>query len=220
MRRLNDHDLKWAVRRLPYDVRKLMITHGMKVMLAGGYIRSIIANEPINDIDLFGPSKDYAEACAKELAGEHGRLHTTQYAISVSTMKPMVQFIHRWTYEEPRALIESFDFTIASAAMWWSFEEQQWKSLCDESFYEDLAAKRLVYRRPERNEDAGGSFLRVLKFYQKGYRIPLDSLAAVIERLDRGVDRQKGDTREFYEKVIHGLLREVDPNTPMEGFPH
>ena len=84
-----------------------------------------------------------------------------------------------------------------------------------------MAAKRLVYLSPVRSEDAGGSILRVLKFYKRGYNIPLDSLAAVIGRLNSGVDHRAthGDPAQ-YEKVILGLLREVDPNTPMEGFPH
>lgn len=220
MRQLNEHDLKWAVRRLPKNVRDLLVDHGQKLMLAGGYIRSVIMNEEVKDIDLFGPSKGYSEACAKALAGD-GKIYESQYAFSVYT-KPMTQFIHRWSYEEPEVLIESFDFTIASAALWYCRVNQVWKSLCDDSYYEDLAAKRLVYRNPIRNEDAGGSILRVLKFYQRGYRIPLDSFAAVIERLDRGVSLEECDGRDRskYAKVICGLLREVDPNTPMEGFPH
>ena len=48
----------------------------------------------------------------------------------------------------------------------------EYVGLCNIRFYPDLAARRLVYTSPLRNEDAGGSILRVLKFYQRGYRIP------------------------------------------------
>jgi hypothetical protein len=131
---------------------------------------------------------------------------------------PPVQIIHRWTYERPEDLIESFDFTVAKSVVW--FDGKEWKSLTHDDFYADLAAKRLVYTKPQRNEDAGGSLLRVLKFYQKGYRIPLDSMAAVVARLVMGVDMTKldgvsaqlGSTKEETLGVIlSSLLYEVDP---------
>jgi hypothetical protein len=138
--------------------------------------------------------------------------------------------------------MESFDFTIAMAGFWWNptGEEEtyiensevktrpagRWDSICDEHFYEDLAAKRLRYTCPQRNEDAGGSMLRVLKFYQRGYRIPLDSLGAVISRLVMGVDQNaivdgaEETIERQWAKVLTGLLREVDPNVDPEHIAH
>ena len=58
--------------------------------------------------------------------------------------------------------------------------------------------------------------LRVLKFYQKGYRIPLDSLGRVIGRLVLGTEPPE-DTLSRLAKEAHlgevltTLLREVDP---------
>jgi hypothetical protein len=77
-----------------------------------------------------------------------------------------------------------------------------------------LAAKRLVYRSPIRNEDAGGSMLRVLKYYQKGYRIPLNSLGSVIARIVKAIDFEKVDAKNEFQvgKIVTGLLREVDPD--------
>jgi hypothetical protein len=70
--------------------------------------------------------------------------------------------------------------------------------------------------RPNELSLAGGSILRVLKFYQRGYRIPLDSLGAVIARLMKPVDFDKiigrTDQEDQLAKVLTGLLREVDPN--------
>lgn len=63
--------------------------------------------------------------------------------------------------------------------------------------------------------------LRVLKYYQRGYRITIDSLAAVITRLSAGVDYstkgivdvKTGDLdAPYFHKIISGLLHEVDPN--------
>ena len=138
--------------------------------------------------------------------------------------------------------MQSFDFTIARAAIWWAStgtlvdnvaktETPQgvWRSTCDERFYPDLAARRLVYCSPVRIEEAGGSLLRVLKFYQRGYNIPMDSLGAVLARITDSIDFRKieagGDLEPAREeerlaKVITGLLREVDPLIDPDHISH
>ena len=216
---LNRMDLAWAVRRLPAPIRDLLKAHGPKVFMAGGYLRAIVSGEKVSDLDLFAPSKDYAEACAKELAGD-GKPHETDNAFTVRTKPYVTQFIHRWTFTDPKDAIASFDFTIAQAAIWWT--EEGWRSCCAPGFYADLAAKRLVYTAPARNEDAGGSMLRVLKFYQRGYRIPLDSLGAVIARLALGVERinKAASSEAWLAKIITGLLREVDPLIDPDHIAH
>ena len=235
MRELNIHDLNWAVRLLPVLVRNQMLKYGPRLVLGGGYIRSTVSGEKPNDLDLFTQSEDDAKLFAKELASEakKGDPHETGNALSVKlSPRHFVQYIHRWTFPTPADLIQSFDFTIACSALW--FESEKWTSLIDDEFYADLAAKRLVYRSPLRNEDAGGSMLRVLKFYQRGFRIPLDSLGAVIARLVDGVDPKGvevlddpicesciGDTTEKrWGRIITGLLREVDPLIDPEHFSH
>jgi hypothetical protein len=120
-----------------------------------------------------------------------------------------VQFIHRWTYATPEALLESFDFTIACAAFWFDKKLSLWKSLCDDSFYEDLAAKRLVYTSPDRHEEAGGSLLRAFKFANRGFRLPIPSLAAVLARATKGLGG--AITEQELTTQIQERLREVDP---------
>jgi len=221
MQELTQYDLTWCLRHVPHDVFKLVLEHPNKVVIAGGFLRAVIANEKANDIDIFCPSADLARAYAELLALHRGvKVFKTDNAYSVKggANRLMVQFIHRWTYDTPEALLESFDFTVAKAAIWF---DAQWVSLVDERFYPDLAAKRLVYTSPKRNEDAGGSMLRVLKFYQRGYRIPLDSLGAVIGRLVSAVDFDaihRGE--EQVSKVITGLLREVDPSIDLAHLSH
>lgn len=221
---LTNHDAYWCQRRLPDLVRVLLKDKEVRLALAGGYLRSCIANEPINDIDLFSTSREVASLAATKIAGGQ-KVHKTDNAFSVRLPCGMsVQFIHRWTFARPEQIIPSFDFTIARVAMWWEPSEGEsnlgrWRTLCDPRFYPDLAAKRLVYCSPIRNEDAGGSLLRVLKFYQRGYRIPLESLGAVIGRLAMALDMDRIDTavrdganREAeISRVLTGLLREVDP---------
>ena len=216
---LRDEDRKWCLRRLPKVVIATMEKAGPSLVVAGGFIRSCIANEPVNDIDLFSTSVDAAKAWASVIAGGEYKVHETENAFTIR-MKMPVQIIHRWVFDEPEKVIPSFDFTIARSAIW--HQASSWMGLCDERFYCDLAAKRLVYCSPVRNEDAGGSLLRVLKFYQRGYRIPLDSMGAVIARLMKGVDLEQINihNEDDVAKIVTGLLHEVDPNIDPEHNSH
>lgn len=218
MQQLNNCDLAWCVNRLPKAIRKLLKDEPARAVLAGGYIRSRICGEKPNDIDLFAPNPDAAEAYARRLS-DGDEPYKTDNAFTVRGSLP-VQVIHRWTYNTPNQVVESFDFTIAKAAIW--YDGEHWQSLIADTFYADLAGRRLIYTSPIRNEDAGGSMLRVLKFYQRGYRIPLESLGAVVARLTLGVDPAVLSRRDedHAAKVLSGLLREVDPSIDPEHIAH
>ena len=234
MRTLEKQDLQWALQRTPVPVLELMKRRGTRLLAAGGFLRSIIANEKINDIDLFSPTQEEAYSAAQELAGDD-KIYTTDNAYSVRLKRGLLaQFIHRWTFDRPEDMLNSFDFTIACGAFWYDASRFDplhagagWQSMIDDRFYADLAAKRLIYRSPLRNEDAGGSLLRVLKFYQRGYRIPLNSLGAVIARLVNAVDEEKigalsyaGNHEQKLAKVLTALLHEVDPAIDPEHIAH
>lgn len=234
MKTLEKQDLQWALQRTPVPVLELMKRRGTRLLAAGGFLRSIIANEKINDIDLFSPTQEEAYSAAQELAGED-KIYTTDNAYSVRLKRGLLaQFIHRWTFSKPEDMLNSFDFTIACGAFWYDdsvefnfggVKNSGWQSMVDDRFYADLAAKRLIYRAPTRNEDAGGSLLRVLKFYQRGYRIPLNSLGAVIARLVNAVDEEKigafeGNHEQKLAKVLTALLHDVDPAIDPEHIAH
>lgn len=219
---LSPYDLNWILRRLPRRVVDLMKIHPRKLILAGGFIRAAIAQEPINDVDLFVPSKLFADRIANELADKKGtRKIETQNATTITGYHVPIQIVHRWVYEQPEQCLESFDFTIASAAIWHDPFAGGWCSKAHRDFYADLAAKRLVYMMPDRNEDAGGSTLRTLKFYQRGYRIPLSSLGAVIARLVKGIRVNCPIEPEIYlGELLTGLLHEVDPSVDLTHEAH
>ena len=213
--KLDKHDLKFSVMRLPKKLKDIMMNSDWKdkVFIGGGFLRSIVSRDPINDIDIFCSSKENAEILTYKLAERKDNIIKTDNAYTIKEKTPL-QIIHRWNFDTPEKVCDSFDFTICSSIIFFNFENKTWDSICDDRFYIDLAAKRLVYRSPIRNEDAGGSFLRVLKYYQKGYRIPLDSMGAVIARLVKEIDTNKVDLQEekSVAKIITGLLREVDPD--------
>jgi len=216
METLHWRDISWAIRRLPRAVRLALESRPSRTFIAGGFIRCAITNESVNDIDILVASEEDAHALVNELAAGK-RVYKTANASTID-FRPPVQVIHRWTFDTPYQAVESFDFTIAKAAIW--FNGDKWIGICDPTYYADLAAKRLIYTSPARNEDAGGSMLRVLKFYQRGYRIPLDSLGAVIARLCNGVRDIGEHGEEDLARLLTGLLVEVDPLLDLEHVAH
>jgi hypothetical protein len=229
MTELSHQDLQWALRRTPKALRDIMQQPAWrhKIFVGGGFLRSTVAGDPVNDVDVFVQDKDAGLRLAAFLVSMQKNIswtlpdvverckkhiHVTDNAYTLTCFSPAIQIIHRWVFNDATAVSNSFDFTCCCAAFYF---DEGWSSVCDDRFYPDIAAKRLVYRSPIRNEDAGGSMLRVLKYYQKGYRIPLDSLGAVIARLVSGLDfenSRKGPEQEAWvAKVITGLLRVVDP---------
>ena len=208
---LNKQDLHFCVKRLPKKLKKLIEEEKTTIIIAGGYIRSVITGEKISDIDVFAGDRKTSEDLAWKLANNKWDLYKTGNAITIKNLYIPVQFIHRWVYDNPFDVLKSFDFSICQAAIWYDKEEKKWSSSCEDSFYQDLAAKRLVYTSPERNEDAGGSVLRILKYYQRGYRIPLDSFGAVLARLFESIEWDSGMAEHDIATLITGLLLEVDP---------
>jgi hypothetical protein len=235
MNTLTHNDLQWALIRTPKQLLKVMKRPEWsgKIFVGGGFLRSTVSGEPVNDVDVFVSSPEDALKLAREIVG--GRLglqwgdddnllysevqqqinrhiHHTDNALTLLGLTTTIQIIHRWVFNSGVSVADSFDFTCCCACYWWAGSAVGWRSYCDERFYPDVAAKRLVYRSPVRNEDAGGSMLRVLKYYHKGYRMPLDSLGAVIARLAMGCRESwlTADERGLAQ-VITGLLREVDP---------
>lgn len=229
---LHNLDVYWIKQRIPKELWKLMATKRERLIVAGGFLRSVVTKEPINDIDCFTPSAAEAGNCALELAASHPSLHVqqTDNAYTVLGLKHAIQFIHRWVFDTPQKCIDSFDFTIARAAVWIGTGDQAksdgsghllLNSVCDKQFYSDLAAKRLMYCKPIRNEDAGGSMLRLLKFYSRGYHAPLDTIAAVMARMvvAQEVFELKGvpEGRELQiANFLNAQLVEVDPDVEKE----
>lgn len=231
--------------RCPPEVLNLLVMYPSDIFIAGGFIRACVSGEEINDIDIFVSDPAMALSIASILSQKPDRkLIKTGNAITVTGGKYTVQFIHKWVFTSPQKAIESFDFTIAMGALWATkpypqgtliqgqYGDVVWESILHPDFYADLASKRLMYTSPTRIEEAGGSMLRVLKFYQKGYRIPLDSLGAVISRLVIGINpdslphrpsnHKKGDytKEEALGKAISNLLIEVDPEVDPNHIAH
>lgn len=221
MQQLTIDDLNFVVRRLPKDITELLRKHTLFV--AGGFIRETVAGNPAQDIDLFGPEVETLKLIGKDLADKRqGRAHFSDNAVTVLCPPRMpVQLITRWCFANAEPLVNSFDFTVCQAAIWFDKTTGLFESAIADGFYADLAARRLVYTYPVRQEEAGGSMLRVLKFTRRGYSIQANSLGGVIARVAEKVDWNRvGINNEHLTaaKVISGLLREVDPLLVVDGL--
>jgi hypothetical protein len=209
-------DANHVVRHIPKDVKDAMKRRGL--IIAGGFIRSIVAGEPVQDIDLFGDKDALADA-ATEIAALRGvQPHRTKNAVTVvAAPRAPLQFITRWQYSTKavRTCLDELDFTVCQAAIWWEPIDNTgcWRTMCSDAFYDDLAARRLVYTFPKREEEAGGSMLRVRKFLMRGYNIQAASLAGVMARVFSKVRDSALATEgeEGCAKALAGILYEVDP---------
>lgn len=220
MASLTQNDLSYVVRRLPRDVRDLLKQHEGRLFVGGGFVRATIAGETPSDVDLFGGSKETLNSIADALSAARGdtKIHRTKNAITLLTRDRLpIQFITRWLFADAAALVASFDFTVCQAAI--GFRDGRFYSEASEAFYVDLAARRLVYTSPRRDEEAGGSLMRVLKYVKRGYSIQAGALGAVIARLAVKLrESHLTETEEGTAQVLTGLLREVDPLLVVDGL--
>ena len=77
---LRQSGLNFVCSRIPQDVRRFMV-EGRGLMLAGGFIRSVIEGSVPKDLDFFGPSRDYA------LTGE--KVELSMEVVNDSRIKPV-----------------------------------------------------------------------------------------------------------------------------------
>jgi hypothetical protein len=206
---LDEHDVRRIASRLPQPLRELLEKRS-DLAVAGGFIRTIITNERVSDVDVFGSAPLAVKAAADdyaEIVKDRDPVET-ENAVTVRG-RPPVQFIHKWTFDTKRDLVQSFDFTIARSAIW--FEGAAWQSIADDRFYIDLAARRLVYASPAGNT-AGGTLLRLQKFVARGYRASAFNIAKIAQDLAAAAG---GD--DLLVKALARLIREVDPRSPEWG---
>lgn len=221
---LTHNDMQLVIGRIPSDIRTVMI-HS-PVFVAGGFIRAVIAGEQPNDIDLFGDDAVRLQAIAERLgAARGGTFHKTKNAFTVlSPPRLPVQVITRWLYpmHDAERLLAEFDFTICQAAVW-HHAHHGWQSLRSDDFYSDLAARRLVYTFPKREEEEAGSLIRALRFVKRGYNIQPYSLAGVVTRLISIMNTDPRETitamgERFVAELLMRAMREVDPLTIIDGI--
>jgi hypothetical protein len=214
-------DLENCIRALPYNVRQHLLEN-TGVTVAGGFIRSIITGESVQDIDIF-----YGSGSIDNVMPEMFNFDAIKYPSKAETLdtrtgyvfdedvdRVEVQLIKRWKFKNPAELLEVFDLTIARAAIW--YDGAKWQGICHKDYYRDLAAKRLVYE--DRTELRSYGILRVLKFVQRGYHIDATNLAKVLADLVADVQSNINikTVRTTLEDKFNKAIRLVDMKTLSE----
>jgi|SRR6185436_5411230 len=177
------------ITRLPVPVRNALQTHSGKLVLAGGFIRATLANEPVNDIDLFiSGDKETARMIAHNLSQniDNGCVVETDNAFTVRGYPVVPQIVYRWKFSHPSELLDSFDFSICQVAIWWAADCSDWIGSRGANFREDFNSKFLRYMRPIGN-NVGQSFVRLLKFARLGYTTNPETLAEMMAAMCQGM---------------------------------
>jgi len=151
--------------------------------VAGGFIRAFMAGEPRTDLDLFCESKTDARVTWDRLgAAGYRRVFSSPLAETLAPpgLHPgrVVQVVLH-TCAPPAAMLSTFDFTVCCAALTFDWPAGQARLLLHPEFYRHLAGRLLVYQpgapRPI------SSVKRVCKYVRRGYRIPEESLLALLQ---------------------------------------
>lgn len=209
---LIEEDLGRVIGRLPKAyATQLKLGRGI---LAGGFIRSVLAGEEVKDIDIYcSPAmKVNWGMCKKVISATPFPFGQTIRHEGVSVPLQVITGIDHST---PADLLATFDFTICKAVVWYDVAGKSWRSLCDVKFYLDLATKRLRYEAPKEHKYAGASLLRMRKFIKRGYHIPASSLAQMVVDL-LGVDILE---EKEYDKRLTLLCTKLVELDPSEGGP-
>lgn len=208
MKKFDAYNLVKIMDFIPAALRDVLEKYDNKVCLAGGCIRSIINGEEVKDWDLFITTGEpaFAHCIAGFLLSsiKNSELHETANALTISSSEIIpIQIITRWIQKDAEEVINTFDFTIAQAAIWW---DGVWKSCHADMYFADLEFKRLRYTSPVREEDCAGSMMRVIKFVARGYKIPKEQLAKVIGQVVKGSTITDGMLQDEINKIIHAEL--------------
>lgn len=197
------------------------------VFIAGGYVRAVTADEKPSDIDLVVSTGVEARTLADRVyqamnsASLDVRFYQSKnaYTIAGPGFRP-IQVIHAWTFDTPGACIDSFDFTVAQAALWWNADKQTWEGLCSEAFLVDTANKVLRYTQPKRVEAPAGSLIRAFKFYKRGYSLSHETLAKLMARVVSriGVPGPWAD-EQFVADMLQGELEDASKHFPAPPSP-
>ena len=191
---LDDIDLRRIIFALPPQIREILRRFPGETVVAGGFIRAIIADELVHDIDVFVKDEKKAKEVLDEvdLKGEKGELHYQAEAGGTP-----VQVIWRYKFDVPIDVPNDFDYTVCKAAVWFEEADKKnkteagYRGVCHERFYRDLARKELVYISERENEQSTG-FIRLLKYTSYGYKVDPKSLAEIITKLCLNLDFDKG----------------------------
>lgn len=204
-------DLRKVVFALPEEIQKMMRKHPGQVVVAGGFIRALVANEDINDIDVFIDTETNCKKWADDEDLDYESREKHLY-LEGEEGEPEIQIIWRYPFKQPVEIPDSFDYTVCKAAVWFSNGDKNrppgFVGTCHKNFYRDIARRMLVYET-NRDTERLESIPRLIKYIAYGYAIEPKSLAEVVSRtvvnlkLDAGFEGLQKQLEEAYKPMGH-----------------
>lgn len=203
---LEEDDVRRVVVALPKNVREVLRKNPGQAVIAGGFIRAIVAQEVPADIDLFMKDRNKAYSLCNEegiklVEGDkcwHGK----------GDLLPL-QAVWRYEFKEAYQILQQFDYTVCKAAIYFDNGDKNNKpgylGICHKRFYSDIARKYLVYDS-DRGEEYLNTIPRLLKYTARGYIIEPKSLAKVITKTCLSLDLTNG-----FEGIEEQLLKAYQP---------
>lgn len=209
--RLHKDFTRIIVNSLPEEVRDLCILLGDELLIAGGFCRDTLTNEPPKDIDLFARSAQGMKDAVFHFDWTHK--YTMKHTLNAETFKPHeefdavpVQFITRVYYDNHEETIKSFDFSVCQVGVYFDKLAGKWVGICTEEFLEDLPAFRCRYTAPTRDEDPGASVLRMIRLTARGFHFSEGEVAKVVGRFVAALENDP-TPREFPEPEASATRR-------------
>lgn len=216
-----------ALQQMPDDVRRVLLHHGPRAIIAGGFLRSIGSQviesrhpaEPApKDLDLFLPEDDNALGTPRGLRPLEGRKATcTSHALTYARREPSdlpVQVIRRFPFSTAEDLLRQFDFTVAQAAFWWTGTE--WTGICHAEWASDLAHRSLDIQSEAPNPL--GTLLRLQRYHHLGYTSHPTSVVFLALRVAEQVNQAHAKLPphdqhpNFFPFLVHNLIQdEISP---------
>lgn len=177
MKYLVNNDLQKCINAIPDKL--INIIENNNVIIAGGFIPSVITNSVIHDLDLYTPSSAHAANLISSICNvipncELSNNNTIIKSMFLPYEVNVIQSNYASNFDE---VISKFDFTICSAAIMCSGKEptsSYWVSYCNPMFYMDLAAKRISLNS-SCSSISYKTIKRIIKYVSYGYHIE-DSL--------------------------------------------
>jgi hypothetical protein len=216
--RLHKDMVKMVVDKLPVELKNLCEYWGNPIIIAGGFVRDVITGASGKDIDIFGVGAGVMAAASYDFneAGYELRINANSYTYTKKDSIP-IQFITRCYYENHEELINSFDWSICQAGVYFDSLANEWRGICSEQFWEDVLSNTMHYTAPDRDEDPGASVLRMMRFAERGYHVPEEDVAKCIGRMvaeivpmdDSNADVGIDNWREGWTETLKGTFRHV-----------
>lgn len=170
---------------LPFWLISILV-HNPGCYLAGGAIRSIVDNTPIQDYDLFFTDKETRDKVEKEIGIESAYFRCpNDKLISMRKYGVKIQLCSPLYYPTASALLNSFDLT-ASCFVVQCHKVTSWMLIMHPDTLADIAYKRIKLNNVTYPI---ATINRIHKYRQKGYTITDDVWKDLLTRI-RGLSQE------------------------------